>query len=368
MHRQEAPETSFSPLEAFSDTLSRYAQLIGHTDPLSPSEAATLIAKHSGTSSLPEKTTVSNNMKHLLHVLHEEDAQIPPDVVMFALDREMDKAEMRSRFGWKEVTLPQAARVLAVLGEPVDPGPASQMEARLKAAYPTISQLFRRKANNTEPSIPARFFLELFATILPDEQERALVEAGIRKYGFSPTEYACLYLTARGKTNEEITEILEFKWQNVKNHEHNLLEKIWETGNTAVYDRTQLSQVAVQEGLVPYSLLVNLPEAGKTGNLGLLSPREAEVLQFITIGLANKQIAQQLVISSQTVKNHVTAILNNSNAKTAPRHRSSGSSPYVPGNRNLGKTMENPSLSGFGEAPQPQSPLFVQPSEDRSWS
>lgn len=40
-----------------------------------------------------------------------------------------------------------------------------------------------------------------------------------------------------------------------------------------------------------------------------LSPREMEILQFITYGLSNKQIAQRLGISHQTVKNHITAIL-----------------------------------------------------------
>jgi DNA-binding NarL/FixJ family response regulator len=40
-----------------------------------------------------------------------------------------------------------------------------------------------------------------------------------------------------------------------------------------------------------------------------LSPREMEILQFITYGLSNKEIARRLGISHQTVKNHITAIL-----------------------------------------------------------
>jgi DNA-binding NarL/FixJ family response regulator len=40
-----------------------------------------------------------------------------------------------------------------------------------------------------------------------------------------------------------------------------------------------------------------------------LSPREMEILQYVTRGLSNKQIATSLGISHQTVKNHMTAIL-----------------------------------------------------------
>jgi len=40
-----------------------------------------------------------------------------------------------------------------------------------------------------------------------------------------------------------------------------------------------------------------------------LSPREMEILEHVTNGLSNKEIAYKLGISHQTVKNHMTAIL-----------------------------------------------------------
>jgi DNA-binding NarL/FixJ family response regulator len=40
-----------------------------------------------------------------------------------------------------------------------------------------------------------------------------------------------------------------------------------------------------------------------------LSPREMEILQFVTQGMSNREIAQHLNISHQTVKNHMTSIL-----------------------------------------------------------
>lgn len=58
-----------------------------------------------------------------------------------------------------------------------------------------------------------------------------------------------------------------------------------------------------------------------------LSPRETEILQQVTAGLSNKEIAAKLDISQQTVKNHMTSILNKLNVKdrtqaavTALRH------------------------------------------------
>ena len=40
-----------------------------------------------------------------------------------------------------------------------------------------------------------------------------------------------------------------------------------------------------------------------------LSPREMQILQYVTRGMSNKEIASSLGISHQTVKNHMTAIL-----------------------------------------------------------
>lgn len=40
-----------------------------------------------------------------------------------------------------------------------------------------------------------------------------------------------------------------------------------------------------------------------------LSPREMEILELVTAGSSNKEIAYQLSISHQTVKNHMTTIL-----------------------------------------------------------
>lgn len=49
-----------------------------------------------------------------------------------------------------------------------------------------------------------------------------------------------------------------------------------------------------------------------------LTPREIEILEYVARGFLNKQIAAELDISEQTIKNHVTSILRklNANART----------------------------------------------------
>ncbi len=54
------------------------------------------------------------------------------------------------------------------------------------------------------------------------------------------------------------------------------------------------------------------------GFISPLTPREREILNYIAQGYLNKQIAAELNISEQTIKNHVTSILRklNANART----------------------------------------------------
>ena len=54
------------------------------------------------------------------------------------------------------------------------------------------------------------------------------------------------------------------------------------------------------------------------GLIAPLTPREMEILNYIAKGFLNKQIAAELAISEQTIKNHVTSILRklNANART----------------------------------------------------
>ena len=71
-----------------------------------------------------------------------------------------------------------------------------------------------------------------------------------------------------------------------------------------IMNRSQVHDYIVSNG----EMRVRLNSDGRE-QLQALSLREMEVLSCITQGLSNKEIAQHLGISQQTVKNHVTSIL-----------------------------------------------------------
>ena len=73
-------------------------------------------------------------------------------------------------------------------------------------------------------------------------------------------------------------------------------------------------KVMAEEAVSPWVLKASERYAPTLGDEALeafvpLSPREMEIVQYITRGLSNKMIAHKLGISHQTVKNHMTSIL-----------------------------------------------------------
>jgi DNA-binding NarL/FixJ family response regulator len=98
------------------------------------------------------------------------------------------------------------------------------------------------------------------------------------------------------------------------------------SGNYVVDDRV-MSHEELQQWMS--SSLASIPSHIVDGEEHFvpLSPRELEILDFVTNGMSNKEIASRLRISQQTVKNHMTSILKKLNvqdrtqaAVTALRH------------------------------------------------
>ena len=82
--------------------------------------------------------------------------------------------------------------------------------------------------------------------------------------------------------------------------------------NEALTDRPKVAEQVLQQ----FQELSWRSEAEDV--IAPLTPRETEILNYIAKGYLNKQIAAELDISEQTIKNHVTSILRklNANART----------------------------------------------------
>ncbi|HEY7296056.1 MAG TPA: LuxR C-terminal-related transcriptional regulator [Dehalococcoidia bacterium] len=111
--------------------------------------------------------------------------------------------------------------------------------------------------------------------------------------GLSAREVEVLCLIAAGKSTREIAEELTIAEGTVERHVTNLY------GKMGVRNRAEATSYAHANGLVAAAAVPNG-----------LSAREVEVLRLIALGKSNREIATQLVISENTVFQHVRSILN----------------------------------------------------------
>jgi DNA-binding NarL/FixJ family response regulator len=83
-----------------------------------------------------------------------------------------------------------------------------------------------------------------------------------------------------------------------------------------------INETLVTHPILADQVLIQFQELSRQAEtqavLSPLTSREMEILNCLALGLLNKQIAAQLGISEQTIKNHVTSILRklNANART----------------------------------------------------
>ncbi|MCH7729985.1 helix-turn-helix transcriptional regulator [Patescibacteria group bacterium] len=313
---QFAPEdTSENPYES---VLARYEAIVGHRNPLPLAEACRLIESETGV----RRYDIQQRLNRIGQAPNQEASLIPPEISVYVLDVLTGNSELEERFGWEQgLSLTQAAIVLGVLVFPkkdIDTI-SKEVKSEIVTNYPAIETVLQKPTTK----IPAKFFLRQFGEVVPTE-ERAATEAAIKKYGLSPTEYAVLILAARAMTNKEVAELTVKSNQVVKDHLEHLMSKLSENGDTQVYDRTQATILALKEGLFPASLAMTTPVAQQTSNLQYLSEREHDILESVAQGLSSREIALNLRISHNTIKNHLASIFQ----KTGCRNRTAAALIY----------------------------------------
>jgi len=78
---------------------------------------------------------------------------------------------------------------------------------------------------------------------------------------------------------------------------------------SVVQGESFLSPSMASKLLLEFNALLKREESGPRGGLSPLTQRESEVLRHVAMGNTNRQIAEALEISENTVKNHVRNIL-----------------------------------------------------------
>ncbi len=84
-------------------------------------------------------------------------------------------------------------------------------------------------------------------------------------------------------------------------------------GEYPINDSLIATPMVAERVLRQFQSMVSM-ETSAEGIVARLTPRETQILNYITTGNSNKQIAHVLGISEQTIKNHVSAILRKLNA------------------------------------------------------
>jgi DNA-binding NarL/FixJ family response regulator len=92
-------------------------------------------------------------------------------------------------------------------------------------------------------------------------------------------------------------------------------DKLFEAIRTAARGEYFLQSSITAKIVAELSRLVRVPNHPQEALIDPLSSRELEILRLVATGASNKEIAEKLVISEGTVKNHLSSILNKLSVK-----------------------------------------------------
>ena len=141
------------------------------------------------------------------------------------------------------------------------------------------------------------------------------------KYTLCPNNEAAIILVTSNSTNTELFEAIKarasgYVSRNIPSEE--LLTNIRQAAGGA----HPINDTFLSRPVVAQQVLEQFQEVAWERELeefvSPLTPRETEILNYMARGLLNKQIADELAISEQTIKNHITSILRklDANART----------------------------------------------------
>lgn len=131
--------------------------------------------------------------------------------------------------------------------------------------------------------------------------ESEAIDAGVlgrerdppRLPNLTPREEEVLRLILKGNSSKEIARELGISRATARCHSQNILTKLGveSRGQAAALAATRPARIAVVPGIAE------------------LTPREREVLRALSAGLGRREIAEQLVVSPETVRTHIQRVL-----------------------------------------------------------
>ena len=135
-----------------------------------------------------------------------------------------------------------------------------------------------------------------------EELKEAQVDC--RNVRLGPRQHAVLQLVVEGLTNDQIGQRLGTSAQTAKNHIAVIYKKL------GARNRAHATRLVLEFGLLDRPPLEIPPAQQRTRRepRGLLTKRQRDVLELLTQGLEQPQIAQRLGVAPSTVKEHVRAL------------------------------------------------------------
>jgi DNA-binding NarL/FixJ family response regulator len=130
-----------------------------------------------------------------------------------------------------------------------------------------------------------------------------------------------IVVLASNPNDDQLFEVLKGQAASYLNKE-TTAEQLVETVRRVAHGEHPINESLTTRPKVAEQVLLQFQELSRRTEaeafLSPLTPREMEILKYIGQGFLNKQIAAELGISEQTIKNHVTSILRklNANART----------------------------------------------------